>query len=296
MRTRQTLARPLLALLLALAGGREGLSQSPPPANDAGTRSQGERIALRGAGNGIAACSTCHGIRGEGNAAGGIPRIAGMSQHYLARQLHAYADGKRPNAIMTPVAARLHPEQIDALARYYAALTAAPSPRAREQDTALLQRGRQLAETGDRHKQVQACVNCHGPAGSGMPPTFPYLAGQHAAYLADSLRQWKEGQRDTDPSGQMAMIASRLDEQDRLALAAWFSIQSPPAPGARENVPLGTPRHPVPPRAPSAATSGPAESEGTEQGAPTTGGSQGPGSSTTDNEHSDRRQGRPAIQ
>lgn len=40
-------------------------------------------------------CAACHGAQGEGNAALGGPRLAGMSDWYLARQFAAFASSKR---------------------------------------------------------------------------------------------------------------------------------------------------------------------------------------------------------
>lgn len=40
-------------------------------------------------------CATCHGAQGEGSAALGAPRLAGMSDWYLTRQFAAFASGKR---------------------------------------------------------------------------------------------------------------------------------------------------------------------------------------------------------
>ena len=43
----------------------------------------------------FATCAACHGANGEGNASLGGPRLAGMSDWYLARQFSAFASGKR---------------------------------------------------------------------------------------------------------------------------------------------------------------------------------------------------------
>lgn len=45
-----------------------------------------------------ATCAACHGAHGEGGAALGAPRLAGMSDWYLARQFSGFASGKRGTA------------------------------------------------------------------------------------------------------------------------------------------------------------------------------------------------------
>ena len=69
--------------------------------------------------SGVQSCAGCHGAQGEGNATNGTPRIAGQPQAYLERQLAAYADGRRDNEVMTPIARQLAPEQRTALSAYY---------------------------------------------------------------------------------------------------------------------------------------------------------------------------------
>ncbi|WP_242489804.1 c-type cytochrome [Noviherbaspirillum cavernae] len=207
-------------------------AQTPPPAAPAGGNA-GMQIANSGAPNGVAACASCHGAQGEGNAAANFPRIAGQSQTYLARQIKSYADGRRDNAVMAPIAKALDEQQINAVAAYYAGLqppsTPAPAP--------VPKRGQQLATVGDDKIGVQGCVNCHGPGGTGEPPGYPYLAGQHHGYLVASLTAWKNGTRSTDPSQQMNIIAKRLSDSDIAALAAYYAAQ--PAPGSASGTQKG---------------------------------------------------------
>ena len=42
-----------------------------------------------------ATCATCHGERGEGNAAAGAPALAGLDDWYVLAQLSAYRTGER---------------------------------------------------------------------------------------------------------------------------------------------------------------------------------------------------------
>jgi cytochrome c oxidase subunit 2 len=43
----------------------------------------------------FATCASCHGIDGRGIAATNAPRLRGMSDWYMARQLHNFRDGVR---------------------------------------------------------------------------------------------------------------------------------------------------------------------------------------------------------
>jgi cytochrome c553 len=73
-------------------------------------------------------CAGCHGMSGEGRPAAGYPRLAGQPQAYLQRQLEAYADGRRADVVMGPLAKRISTEERGRLAAHFAALPA-PSPR-----------------------------------------------------------------------------------------------------------------------------------------------------------------------
>jgi cytochrome c553 len=190
------------------------------------------QLATRGGPGGIAACASCHGEQGEGNAGAGFPRIAGQPTGYLVRQLASYADGSRNNAIMGPIAKALTSPQREQVAEYYAALSAPAMKQLQPQPKKEAERGKQLATAGDERAGVQSCANCHGPGGIGLAPNFPYLAGQHASYLVATMRDWKSDARNTDPSKQMPMIAKRLSDADTAAVAGWFAAQPPPGPAS----------------------------------------------------------------
>jgi cytochrome c553 len=231
--------------------------QTPPPsrqmpsAGGEGDVNSGKQIAASGAPNGVAACASCHGAQGEGNAASNFPRIAGQPQAYLQRQLTYYANGSRDNPVMAPIAKALTPQQISAVSAYYATLAApsVPAPAAKAADQSM-KRGQVLANIGDEKIGVQACANCHGPGGAGEPPLYPYLAAQHAGYTVAQLNQWKSGSRKTDASQQMPMIAKRLSDNDMTALASYFAAQPAPPPAAqRINVPPPAAAHPGAPAA-----------------------------------------------
>jgi cytochrome c553 len=186
--------------------------------------SPGKAIAMQGNASGAAACISCHGANGEGIAAAGFPRLAGLSAAYLSEQLAAFAAGKRQNAVMEPVAKALSRDDSEAVAVYFSGLPApAGLPAADRKDIAPADTGAWLATRGRWDVEVPACAQCHGPAGVGVPPTFPPLAGQPAAYLAGQLLAWKKGLRPPGPMGLMPAIAGRLSDTDITAVATYYA-------------------------------------------------------------------------
>lgn len=220
------------------------------------------------------ACVGCHGARGGGNPDAGAPRIAGQSQRYLRKQLDSFAQGSRRSAVMQPIARGLPPEVRSSVAAYFAGLDT-PGGRISGEPPA---RGRALALQGDNALGVQACRNCHGPGGVGEPPNIPYLAGLDANYLAKELRAWKEGTRTNDAGQQMFRVATALPASDIEAVARYYESLPPPAPPPHELVQAPPPRtRPQGPARTAPARRESSQGSGVEQGAPTTGGAQGPG-------------------
>ena len=192
---------------------------------------EGEKIAQNGNASGSAPpCIACHGEHGEGQAgdAGVFPRLAGLSPDYFAKQIEDFRDGRRVNEIMQPIAAALTPEEARDVADYYAALKAPPGP-APEADAAQLDLGRRLATIGKWEAGVPPCVSCHAPEGVGVAPDFPYLAGQHAAYMTQQFEAWRNGQRHNDPLDLMKSVALHLTADEAAAAAAYFQSLAPPA-------------------------------------------------------------------
>jgi cytochrome c553 len=155
---------------------------------------------------------------GEGRPAGGYPALAGQPQAYLERQLEAYADGRRADLVMTPVAKRLSSEERQRLAEHFSRRERKVAAPVRASA-----RGRVLATVGDNALRVQACENCHGPGGSGRAPFMPYLSGLHREYLQAEMLDWRRGTRRSDPSGQMNVIARQLSVEDIAALAEHYA-------------------------------------------------------------------------
>lgn len=197
----------------------------------------GEDIAMGPActpAKGCMPCFQCHQPHGAGNAAAGIPRLAGQSFRYLYYALVNYASGARRNATMEPIAKALADSDRRDVAAYFAS-TAPPQPamaraaaaQARPSD-ALIIEGGVLAAVGSAKERVQACANCHGPMGAGLPPVYPYLAGQFAGYLEAQLKAFRSGDRRGDPLAIMADIAKRLSDEQMHAAAAYCGAMQPP--------------------------------------------------------------------
>ncbi|HEV7267777.1 MAG TPA: c-type cytochrome [Falsiroseomonas sp.] len=228
-------AAALLALLLGMAGAAAGqalLGVPPLP----GQVAAGRAVAAGGGEQGQAgACFRCHGFDGAAQAAAGFPAIGGMSAEYLLDQLQRYASGARQNEIMSPIASALTPVQRRDVSVFYAVQPVPASVDAPRGDPALLQHGAILSASGSAESGIQACQNCHGPAGIGIWPFYPRLAGQPAAYLAAQLRAWKSGARQgVEPWRSMQTIALRMSERDIEAAALYFA--SVPVGGAAQGV------------------------------------------------------------
>ncbi len=67
------------------------------------------------------------------------------------------------------------------------------------------------------------CAACHGADGNSVIPIYPRLAGQHADYLVQALKDYKSGAR-SNPI--MASMAAALSEQDIRDLAAYYASQT----------------------------------------------------------------------
>ena len=68
-----------------------------------------------------------------------------------------------------------------------------------------------------------SCVACHGVNGNSTNPLWPKLAGQHAAYLAKQMRDYKAGTRQDPVMGPMSQTINDADIDN---IAAYFAAQT----------------------------------------------------------------------
>ena len=150
------------------------------------------------------ACINCHGPQGNSSNAQ-IPILAGQKPTYLAAQLKNYQEGTRENTMMNALAADLSDDDIQNLAAYFSSQT----PKSAGSDP-------ELAKQGEA--KFTLCMGCHGSSATGIGQ-FPRLAGQHPEYIANQLKNFKEGIR---KGGPMNAMAANLSEEDIEALAAYI--------------------------------------------------------------------------
>ena len=198
----------------------------------------GRRLAAGGTGPPEHACDACHERERPSGMVTGMPRLDGQPAAYLEAQLRAYADGTRWSPVMSPIAAGLGQPERAAVAAHYAAQ---PSPKVPPlPDGIATDRGRQLALEGDPGRMLPACIACHGTQGIGIPPAFPYLAGQDPLYMTMQIRLWRHGHRRNDPLGAMAAVAHRLSSADAEAVSMWFARLAEPQPPSSRATASGT--------------------------------------------------------
>ncbi len=73
------------------------------------------------------------------------------------------------------------------------------------------------------------CAACHGTEGNSVNPLWPNIAGQHATYTVETLRAFREGDRQDPVMTGQAML---LSEEDIDNLAVYFEG----LPGAAQSV------------------------------------------------------------
>ncbi|WP_018233361.1 c-type cytochrome [Thioalkalivibrio thiocyanodenitrificans] len=195
--------------LIALAA--LGLSMSAPLLADAGDPNRGQELS--------GACAACHGA--DGNSVNPEwPKLAGQGEAYLYKQLSDYKQGRRQDPLMAGQVANLSEQDMRDLAAYFASQTAS----AGTADEAMVDLGGALYRGGNAATGVAACIACHGPAGDGNPAAmFPRVAGQHAQYNANQLRQFRDSSRANDAGRMMRNIARRMTDEEIQAVSEFMA-------------------------------------------------------------------------
>lgn len=166
-----------------------------------------------------ATCAACHGM--DGNSVNPQwPSLAGQHASYIADTLADFKSGKRSDVLMNAQAMILQDEDVADVAAFFEAQSATQ----RTADPALAEAGERVYRGGDAESGVSACIACHGPSGRGNAPAgYPSLTGQHAAYTAKQLNDYKSGARTSDGGQQiMRNISAALTQEQIDAVAAYI--------------------------------------------------------------------------
>jgi cytochrome c553 len=78
-----------------------------------------------------------------------------------------------------------------------------------------MQAGAQLATD-------KTCITCHGLDGQGISPMFPNIGGQWERYLANQLRDYRDGTRE---NAIMNGLAADLTDAEIELLSAYYAAQ-----------------------------------------------------------------------
>ena len=195
----------------------------------------GRRVAVGGGESegAQAGCVSCHGAKGQGKAgqegdgSEAVPRLAGQAGWYSYKQLSSYASGSRSNEVMSGIASKLTEIEMEAVSAYYAVIEAPYPDLASDVDQDVLQRGEQIATIGSSELGIPSCTNCHGPQGTGLPPSVPYLTGQYPGYMTHQLELWRDGVRDNDVMNIMSTIATKMSDEDMRAISEYYARVRP---------------------------------------------------------------------
>lgn len=129
-------------------------------------------------------CEGCHGT--NGNSYGpAIPSIAGMSEDYLTEAMEDYRTGDTKSTIMARIIKGYTEEEVETIARYYAAQSYQPARQST--NTSMAKKGKQLHNT--------YCEKCHADGGTNVDDDSGLLAGQWMPYLQYSLDDYLKGDR-----------------------------------------------------------------------------------------------------
>lgn len=155
-------------------------------------------------------CLGCHGPEVEGltNAypTYKVPKLGGQYADYIAVALAGYKSQDRWHPTMHSQAYDLSDQDMRDLGAYFEA-----------------QGSDDASAKGTLPESASICTSCHGDTGKGINSAFPSINGQYADYLAQSLHQYKNGQR---KNAVMAGFAGQLSDEDIETLAEYFASQS----------------------------------------------------------------------
>ena len=184
------------------------------------------------AGEALAAtCAGCHGNDGN-SPAPSFPKIAGLGEKYLFKQLKDIQSGARPVAQMAGQLDGKSEQDLRDLAAFFNGnqiqLSGAKELKVKvnagiEVDALAL--GERIFRAGNLETGTPSCTGCHSPKGLGNEPAgYPRLSGQYAEYIAKQLRDFRAGERTNDgDSKTMRQVAEHMSDAEIDAVANYIA-------------------------------------------------------------------------
>lgn len=209
----RTLYSLLAAALLAAAG--PALAQGNPQAGE----------------NKVAVCTACHAADGN-SAAATFPKVAGLGEKYIYKQLLEIKTGVRVVPQMAGLLDNNTEQDLWDMAAFYASKELQLSG-AKPIEVQLnsgekvdgLALGERIYRAGNLATGVPACTGCHSPRGLGNDPAgYPRLSGQWADYTEKQLRDWRAGNRANDgEAAVMRGVAANMSDAEITAVSQYIS-------------------------------------------------------------------------
>ena len=178
-----------------------------------------------------ATCTACHGADGN-SPTPMFPKLAGLGEKYILKQLNDIKSGERKIAEMAGQLDALSAAELADLAAFFASKTMQLSG-AKEltvkvnsgEEVDGLKLGEMLYRAGNAETGVAPCSGCHSPTGQGNAPAgFPRLSGQYADYVEKQLKAFRAGERVNDGEAMiMRAITKNMSDAEIKAVANYIS-------------------------------------------------------------------------
>ena len=179
----------------------------------------------------VAVCAACHSTDGN-SPAPTFPKIAGLGEKYLFKQLKDVRDGNRQIIEMTGLLDASNDQDLWDMAAYFNSKTLQIAG-ARPQEVLVnagikvdgLTLGERIYRAGNLETNVPSCMGCHSPKGLGNEPAgYPRLSGQYSEYIAKQLRHFRAGERTNDGDSMiMRQVAEKMSNAEIDAVSNYIS-------------------------------------------------------------------------
>ncbi|MDX1634528.1 MAG: c-type cytochrome [Marinobacter sp.] len=168
-----------------------------------------------------AVCAGCHGQGGAQPVVAEYPKLSGLGETYLHRQLQLIKPQDRPIPSMMGLLDNMSDQDLQDLAAYFDSqdmIIGKANPE-------LVDLGEKIYRGGNLASSVPSCAACHSPDGKGNEPAgYPRLSGQSADYVVKQLKAYRSGERDSGPFASVMMdVASGLTDEEIEAVASYVS-------------------------------------------------------------------------